>query len=176
MHLAHDWQTFYTRESGLAEWPKPLSFKKIMEENPPVEANAITIRLDTPLRLQHENKLLTTPPPFSLLIRRLIARLNLLAQHAGLAPFLHPHERDALLIQAETITNGNHEIEWVDLSRYSARQKTHMRFGGLTGLLRYTGKECGAFRPWLALAECIHIGNKTTFGLGHSVSHFHNTA
>jgi CRISPR/Cas system endoribonuclease Cas6 (RAMP superfamily) len=40
-----------------------------------------------------------------------------------------------------------------------------MKFGGLTGDISYTG-ELQAFMELLQLGEWLHIGGKTSFGLG----------
>jgi CRISPR/Cas system endoribonuclease Cas6 (RAMP superfamily) len=34
------------------------------------------------------------------------------------------------------------------------------------GSVRYEGENLQAILPWLRLAEWLHVGNKTTFGLG----------
>ncbi|NOZ51787.1 MAG: CRISPR system precrRNA processing endoribonuclease RAMP protein Cas6 [Gammaproteobacteria bacterium] len=56
---------------------------------------------------------------------------------------------------------------WDDWSRpqHSDLQKEQMKFGGLLGTITYAG-DLEPFIPYLALGEWIHIGGKTSFGLG----------
>jgi CRISPR/Cas system endoribonuclease Cas6 (RAMP superfamily) len=56
-------------------------------------------------------------------------------------------------------------LEWRDWERYSARQDTRMRLGGVVGEVMYEG-QLGRFLPFLRLGEQVHVGNGTAFGLG----------
>lgn len=40
-----------------------------------------------------------------------------------------------------------------------------MKFGGLLGSITYFGN-VGIFLPYLALGQWVHVGGKSTFGLG----------
>jgi len=166
------WHSFYQTREGVAEWPRVLSVKTILEEHSPQPATTLDITLDTPLRLKQENRLQRSAPSFSDLMRHLATRVKLLSESAGLPPLISSEEKTTLLSLADSIEPANHEVNWTDLSRYSFRQKANMQFGGIMGTLRYSGEHLGAFRPWLALAECVHLGGKTTFGLGHINPHF----
>lgn len=95
----------------------------------------------------------------------MIARVNLLsgAYHGG--PVIEHEAKQALLEQAKEVTVRSHDLLWDDWARYSGRQKEWMQFGGLLGSVTYEG-ELSPFMPWLALGEWLHVGGKTSFGLG----------
>ncbi|HHY33792.1 MAG TPA: CRISPR system precrRNA processing endoribonuclease RAMP protein Cas6, partial [Firmicutes bacterium] len=53
--------------------------------------------------------------------------------------------------------------------RYSSRQDTRMKLGGLVGTATYEFHDASLaefFLPWLVLGEYIHVGKGCTFGLG----------
>jgi len=56
-------------------------------------------------------------------------------------------------------------LRWYDWERYSSRQETRMRLGGLVGEVEFEG-ELAEFLPYLFLGELIHLGKGTSFGLG----------
>ena len=66
---------------------------------------------------------------------------------------------------AEQVTMASHRLRWEDWERYSTRQNTHMKLGGVVGPVRYHGP-LGPFLPYLRLGEYIHVGKNTVFGLG----------
>lgn len=60
----------------------------------------------------------------------------------------------------------NHDLRWMEWSRYSSRQRQSMQFGGLIGTL--TLRDCPeALWPWLWLGQWWHVGKNASFGLGH---------
>ncbi|MCI0418045.1 MAG: CRISPR system precrRNA processing endoribonuclease RAMP protein Cas6, partial [Acidobacteria bacterium] len=80
-------------------------------------------------------------------------------------PLLEHQAKHVLLEEAKQITVRSHDLVWDDWARYSGRQKEWMQFGGLMGSVTYEGV-LGAFMPLLALGEWLHVGGKTSFGLG----------
>jgi hypothetical protein len=56
-------------------------------------------------------------------------------------------------------------VRWLDWDRYSSRQKTKMKFGGLAGEIKLSGN-LSPLIPWLQLGEITHVGKSTVFGLG----------
>ncbi|MGH8469420.1 MAG: CRISPR system precrRNA processing endoribonuclease RAMP protein Cas6 [Gammaproteobacteria bacterium] len=129
------------------------------------DVDNITLTFDTRLRLKKENCLLRTCPEFATFLERVIARINLLsgAYHGG--PMLEHGAKQALLERAKHVSVRSHDLVWDDWARYSGRQKEWMQFGGLLGSVTYEG-ELTPFMPWLALGEWLHVGGKTSFGLG----------
>lgn len=121
----------------------------------------VRITLETPLRLKHEGHLLGQAPQFPILWRRLHARIALAAG----CSVLDADTRRALDTLADTVVSGPHMVRWQEWVRYSSRQQTKMKFGGLLGHLDYQG-ELTAFMPWMRLGTALGMGGKTTFGLG----------
>jgi hypothetical protein len=164
----------------------------IPDIEPPVEESVdcreIAISLITPLRIKEQKHLVNTPPPFSLLVKALISRVCRLeaaycvtsdkrqscdsVTEAFACPF-DKYISDCpkttccrdLLTQAEHVEIADKDILWADPGRYSSRQDTHMKTGGLVGGVTYRGN-LTPFIPLLRLGERINIGKLTTMGLG----------
>ncbi|MGC9184896.1 MAG: CRISPR system precrRNA processing endoribonuclease RAMP protein Cas6 [Thiomonas sp.] len=121
------------------------------------------VQLLTPLRMKGEHGLVQQAPSALLLVRRLLARAAMLA---GVQTQDLPLAAQALQ-QAAQMRISQQELNWDDLSRYSARQQAELPMGGLTGWLRYSSPApIDAVFAWLSVGEWLHVGTKTTFGLG----------
>lgn len=70
-----------------------------------------------------------------------------------------------ILTQAEHIELFDNHTHWKDWERYSSRQQTKMKFGGLMGSTGYEGN-LTPFMPYLNFGQWIHVGKNATFGLG----------
>lgn len=126
--------------------------------------NAVQLRFHTPLRLQHDGKIVRahalTPRKF---VSDLLRRARLLAEfHAGNADLV-PDARE-LVQQAETLQHEN-ALRWFELKRYSARQQQQVRIDGLLGEWTLRG-DLQALLPWLQLGQWLHVGKSATQGLG----------
>jgi hypothetical protein len=124
---------------------------------------SITLNLLTPLRLK-ENGNLVTRLTFALFFERLVQRISLLSTFYG-AGVSDLSELSALAGKAGEIDVATHELYWYDWERYSNRQKTTMKFGGLKGMVSFRG-ELGPFLPYIHIGEHLNVGLNTTFGLG----------
>lgn len=121
------------------------------------------VQLLTPLRIKGEHRLLQQAPSALLLVQRLLARAAMLG--GVRVPDLPL--ASAALQQAAAMRITQQELHWDDLSRYSARQQAELPMGGLTGWLRYSSPApMDAVFAWLSVGEWLHLGTKTTFGLG----------
>jgi len=127
----------------------------------------IRLRLNhsTRLRLKADNQLLRTAPPFSLLLNRLLGRINALATVYGNGIVITPEQKQQLLTLAETVQIERSTLHWHDWHRHSQRSHNTMPFGGLLGETVYRG-ELAPFIPWLTLGQWVGVGGKTSFGLG----------
>lgn len=122
----------------------------------------ITLHFQTPTRLKFNEKLVTVPH-FHVLLRNLLRRLSLLSYfHCGEEPDI---DFRGLIEKAQKVALVRKNTRWVDLERYSTRQKTSMKLGGFVGEASYEGN-LSEFMPYLRLGELVHIGKATSFGLG----------
>lgn len=125
----------------------------------------IRLTHSTRLRLKAGNQLLDTAPPFSLLMNRLLGRINALSTLYGGGVAITPEQKQHLLNLAETVQIEHSTLQWHDWQRHSQRSHSTMPFGGLLGATVYKG-ELAPFVPWLTLGQWIGVGGKTSFGLG----------
>jgi len=121
----------------------------------------ITLHLETPLRIKSDDKL-ARDLTFRLLISRLSERAYLLA-HLYCGARLEDFESVAK--DSGGVETVRSSLRWIDWERYSSRQQTKMKFGGLVGEITYRG-DFKKYLPLLYLGESIHVGKNTTFGLG----------
>ncbi|MGD0959518.1 MAG: CRISPR system precrRNA processing endoribonuclease RAMP protein Cas6 [Methylomonas sp.] len=125
----------------------------------------IRIRLDTPLRIRHDDKNLGCRElNFSAFFRTLLRRISMIS-------YFHtdtPLETDfaALCAQAERINFSEQQLKWYDWTRYSSRQQTEMNMGGLIGELGLDMQGLGDFWPYLWLGQWTHNGKGTSMGMG----------
>ncbi len=129
---------------------------------PSNEVKALTIHLQTPLRVKHENYL-KADLPFHVLIRAALRRISsLFACYGDGEPDLNYH---GLVERARGVRTEESNLRWFDWERYSNRQETRMLMGGMIGSVTYKG-DLAEFLPVLRICEEVHLGKQTTFGLG----------
>ncbi len=124
--------------------------------------NSLNLQFLTPLRLKEKGRLVSRLT-FPLLFDRLLQRLSLLAALYGSGNGLP--EFGTLRGRAQNIRADGDDLYWYDWERYSGRQQSAMKFGGLQGKIRFAG-ELGPFLPLLRAGESLNVGQLTTFGLG----------
>lgn len=120
------------------------------------------IELETPLRVKNENRLqghLTEEQLFRIVFRRIA---TVWGQFGTTAP--HFAWNDLLNLMSHVDLHPLEE-QWLELDRFSSRQGNAMKFGGIRGKYLLRGK-VRPLLPYLRIAERIHIGKQTTFGLG----------
>jgi hypothetical protein len=131
----------------------------------PTAPPAVQLRFETPLRLQHEERLVTPEKfRFSDLFGALLRRVSMLT-------YFHtdtPLETDfaGLMQQARQVEPLGVKLAWKDWTRYSSRQKTVMQMGGLVGEILIGLAEGSPFWPYLWLGQWVHAGKGTSMGLG----------
>lgn len=118
------------------------------------DSHELNIEFVTPLRMKHDNKLLKNVPSLMMLVNSIQHRLEGL----GLGEFSRlPDENLGIVKEGK--------VRFIDLTRYSNRQKTKMQLGGITGHVAYAHVDPTA-RAYLELGEIIGVGKSTVFGLG----------
>lgn len=131
---------------------------------PVLSSARLTIRFLTPARLDL-GKDLIYPIEFHHLIQAISQRAMALDASYG---FLNGFRPDPSLIEAaRSVRRVEDRTRWLDLRRYSTRQKTPMRIGGAVGTVVYESE--GTFEPFaplLALGELLHVGKLASMGLG----------
>jgi CRISPR/Cas system endoribonuclease Cas6 (RAMP superfamily) len=116
----------------------------------------------TPLRLKVRNRY-TDSPTFTDLLEHLVARVEALARYHG--PATNGLDGAEALAAARQVRVAASDLKWHDWERYSARQETRMKLGGVVGRMEVEGVPDSLW-PWLRLGEMIHVGKGTSFGLG----------
>jgi CRISPR-associated endoribonuclease Cas6 len=126
-----------------------------------INTHQIDINILTPIRIKYQGRLIDNPE-FHILIRNILRRAFCLSYfHCGGS--MDPDTVD--MSSAEEVTIEHNNSRWYDWQRYSTRQDTDMKLGGIIGEVTYTG-ELEQFIPLLLLGEYIHVGKNTSFGLG----------
>lgn len=75
-------------------------------------------------------------------------------------------ERRALHSAIDQVQLDTADLRWVDWTRYSSRQRSHMQLGGLLGTVQLSGSGLAPLWPLIALGQWLHLGKNTSFGLG----------
>lgn len=124
--------------------------------------NKLQVNFLTPYRVKFRNSLATTFD-FSILIRAALRRIsNLENTFSGKEPDV---DYRGLVKRSQDVQMTCEEKRWVDLTRFSFRQKSKMKLGGLVGRAIYKG-ELTEFYPLLKYIEIVHVGKQTSFGFG----------
>lgn len=131
----------------------------------PSAPNRIEIRFHTPLRVKRGG--LHVRPDifrFSDLFGNVLRRVSMLMYFHGGArldvPFRELVDRSKS-VTCETV------LRWKDWLRYSSRQKTEMRLGGVIGAVQVADQDLEPFWPFVWLGQWTHAGAGATMGLGH---------
>ncbi len=151
-------------EQGKYKVAKVVEIHPSTSQEPDIHTQELSLRFPTRLRLKENNRLCRKAPSFELIISRLLGRIKTL-QSAYMASDTNKYHQHDLIEQAKSITIKTNNLQWDDWDRFSGRQKQWMKFGGLQGDIIYTGN-LAPFMEILSLGEWLHIGNKTSFGLG----------
>lgn len=128
-------------------------------------SDSLSLQIETPLRIKHQGKVLSSALRGKDFLMALVRRYYLLQEfHA--AEYQAPDFKQ-LAAAAEYVT-ASHQLSWCQWDRYSHRQQQKMTFGGVIGTLRLGGN-LRPFLPLLQQGQWLHVGNKTTFGMGRYI-------
>lgn len=134
----------------------PLSFA---QSNLP---NAVTLNVLTPLRIQQKGHVLSSDMQGRDFVMSLVRRYYLLQEFHG--ENYEPPNFAELAEKAHAVKCENN-LQWCSWDRYSNRQQQKMTLGGVIGEIKLSG-ELEPFLPFLHLGQWLHVGNKTSFGMG----------
>ena len=126
------------------------------------ENTTLTLRFLTPARIISRGSLVVDLE-FHHLVRSLLRRVSSLT-------YFHCSSRleldfRGMIESAAAVTTVERRLRWYDWERYSARQATRMKMGGVVGAVRFRGK-LHDFMPLVRIGEFLHVGKGTSFGLG----------
>ena len=154
----------YTAESGKIIIQNSTDGLSIIRDIPNIEdiSNLLELEFLTPGRFVQGGQLVNILT-FEVLIRSLLRRVTWLGHHhCNINLNINYHE---LIEKTKNVTIYENNLQWFDWDRYSQRQHTKMKLGGLIGKVSFKGnwKEF----VWLInLGELFHVGKGATFGLG----------
>lgn len=131
-------------------------------KQPDNNISALTIKLQTPLSIKRQGKLLAQTMTGRDFILALIRRYYLLQEFY--TSDYQPPDFSRLVAQAELI-QAKPQLSLCHLNRYSNRQQQEMTFQGVMGDILLTG-EIKPFLPLLFSGQWWHVGSKTSFGMG----------
>ena len=123
----------------------------------------MALRLETPLRVKVRDRL-GGRPTFRDLAFNMLRRVLELA-HFHVSGAAVDWSFRAFLGQADAVRTVEADLRWHDWERWSQRQQTSMKLGGLVGRLVLEG-DLRPFAALLGAAEVVHVGKGATFGLG----------
>jgi hypothetical protein len=129
---------------------------------PDENTQSVTLSIKTPLRIQKKGQILSHAMSGRDFIMALVRRYYLLEEfHTAhyQAPDFAALAEMARAVTAET------RFRWCDWARYSNRQQQKMVLGGVLGELELSG-QLQPFLPLIQIGQWLHVGNKTTFGMG----------
>ncbi|MDG4594591.1 MAG: CRISPR system precrRNA processing endoribonuclease RAMP protein Cas6 [Candidatus Contendobacter sp.] len=153
-----EWQTIYVPGADFSPLPA------VMPAVPPMPKR-LTLRLLTPLRLTHEERLVSQDRfRFHLLFSSLLRRISLLtAFHTD-----DPLDTDfaGLTQAARAVELAGARLRWHDWTRHSSRQDALIQMGGLVGEIELDGAGLEPFWPYLWLGQWTHAGKGAVMGLG----------
>lgn len=140
-----------------------------LPELPALAQQQGTVTLDflTPLHIQKQGKVLAENMTAKDFLMALIRRHYLLHEFYGRG--YQAPQFSQLAEQAQAIRSQS-QFKWCRWQRYSNRQQQKMRFDGVLGQITLSG-DLQPFLATLHAGQWLHIGNKTTFGMGRYQIH-----
>ena len=150
-------------ETGAAHATAPAPARVPQTPSLPPGSSA-TLRLLTPLRIKVRDRL-SDHPTFRELAFNMLRRVLEMAYFHVRGAVVDWSFRE-FLDAADGVHIARAEVSWQDWERWSQRQQTSMKLGGIVGRLILEGDGLKSFASLLAAAEVLHAGKGATFGLG----------
>ena len=132
--------------------------------------NHVQIRLDTPLRLIHQNRLMREFSAVAF-FQRLIERTYGLGEHFSQDPSRFDRsalrsEVETLLPLIEAVQIVEDRTQWWDVKGYSSRLNKPQYLGGLVGSVTLSSRSWAQLLPYLLLGESMQLGKNVVKGGG----------
>lgn len=160
--LDREGQSFYDVDQGqIVQDPLPVHVGESIQFEAP---ESVRVILETPLRMKAHGALMSKEIVVADFLRQAFRRLWSLALYHGQEPLREADIRPLLESGALPEIQSS-RLHWKDISRYSNRQKSSLKIGGLLGHFTL----CGNLQPWwriLQAVEMLHLGKSTVMGLG----------
>lgn len=155
---SNEWIDIYIDEQLQQSSVPPLKIPPLPER--------VAIAFRSPLRLTHQNRYMK-PATFQFggIISNLLRRYSMLSYFHGDTPI--EWDFKSLVEQAGIIEPRAAQLGWFDWSRYSSRQQTRIKMGGILGAVEFDGADLEPFWPLLWIGQWIHVGKGTSMGLGN---------
>lgn len=128
----------------------------------PCPATRVRLQMHTPLRVRVDGHL-TPTLSVQALLRAAIRRFRILTYFYGQPD--GPSDLSSLFAQADAARIVEDHLGWMDLCRFSSRQREPMKLGGVVGHL-VLDLPPGQLLEWFRVAEAVHLGKATSFGFG----------
>lgn len=122
----------------------------------------VCVDFQTPMRVKVEGALPKTLS-FQGLISHVVRRVHGVFETYGEGE--PKWDYPALIHRAGEVVVVRQDLAWMELERWSTRQRRMVPMGGLKGSVVYSG-DLKPFYPLLKLGESLHVGKNTMFGLG----------
>lgn len=132
----------------------------LRDEDSEIKKGKIFIEFLSPFRYKKKGRL-TDKIAFDDVLLAVKRRIEILY-----GMYMEPQTTSSIEFGDFDIRYSNAQLQWVDYSRYSARQKQSMRMGGIMGILTVEGSFDSSIIQMLKGAEIFHIGKNTSLGLG----------
>ncbi len=130
----------------------------------PCVPERVKVHLQTPLRLKRHGRLVRPeqldPATFVGAVNSRIRDLEWLYGHG------EPVSRPRVHLPIDGDAEHDRWLNWRDWSRYSNRQGTQMKLGGIVGQWILSGPPLAPWWPLLWWGQWLHAGKQTSMGLG----------
>jgi hypothetical protein len=157
----------YDSETGFTESPcQVLDFNEIFQRittDPILDEGISRIKTTfvSPFQFRNRNRL-GKDFSFQLLIRSILRRMTLLSVHS---PFHWNVDFRYVMNKASDIEISGSSMEWIDYYYKPSNRNQKMKVGGFIGEVEFSG-DLTEFLPYLTMGEYLHVGKKTSYGLG----------
>jgi len=143
---------------------KPLQSQPVALSSmlPQAAAHALTMNLITPVRFKHQGHFIRPDTlTLDLWIKALQRRLISLAGSWGNEAAMQQYCEIDVIGEWQTP-----HFRWQEMERYSSRQQSAMKIGGVIGSVDLSAEQVQQLWPLLWLGQWTHIGKITTMGMG----------